>query len=68
MPGAGAVCDVYVGILGTRYGSEVRDEPGMSYTELEFDAATQAGLDRLVFVLDTDTVGGGHPAVAADRS
>ena len=48
-------------MLGTRYGSEVRDEPGMSYTELEFDAATQAGLDRLVFVLDTDTVVAGIP-------
>jgi Domain of unknown function (DUF4365)/Tetratricopeptide repeat/Domain of unknown function (DUF4062)/NB-ARC domain len=53
-------CNVFIGVLGTRYGSVVAGRD-LSYTELEFEAATAAGLPRLVFLLDTRAADVGIP-------
>jgi hypothetical protein len=60
-------CDVYVGLIGLRYGSAVPDQPTMSYTELEFDTATEEGLPQLIFVLDEDTALPIPPSQLYDR-
>ena len=50
-------CDIYLGILGFRFGMPVRDQPQLSYTQHEFRTAKEAGKTLLVFLLDEKAVG-----------
>jgi hypothetical protein len=45
--------DVYVGIIGHRLGS-VHDEKGLSYTQLEYERASELDLDILVYLIDEE--------------
>jgi len=55
-------CDVYLGLLGNEYGYE--DADGVSPTEREFDQATAANKERLIFVKgETDSAR--HPKMQA---
>jgi len=55
-------CDVYLGLLGNEYGYE--DNAGVSPTEREFDRATAAGKERLIFV-NGDKDAARHPKMQA---
>jgi len=52
------------GVLGTRVRLPGAGQPEVSYTELEFGAATEAGLPRLVFMLDEGAADVGLPVSA----
>jgi tetratricopeptide (TPR) repeat protein len=46
-----AAAHAYVGVIGVRHGTPVRDRLDISYTELEFETATRLGLPRLIFLI-----------------
>ena len=46
--------DVYVGIVGVRYGSATPCRSAPSYVELEFEIASDLRLPRLIFLIDED--------------
>jgi formylglycine-generating enzyme required for sulfatase activity len=47
-------CQLFVGLYGPSFSAGLGDRPGISAMEQEFDLATEKGLPRLIFVLDTN--------------
>jgi len=60
-------CDLFVGLYGLRYGERVGDRPEISFTELEFDLATERGLPRLIFAVDPEAAELMPPAEALEN-
>ncbi len=52
-----AGCDLYIGIIGRRYG-HIPSEDSLSITEQEFQRAQECGLDALIFIKDDDEIKG----------
>jgi hypothetical protein len=61
-----ASCDLYIGILGLRYGyipTETSANPHqLSITELEYRRAGECGIPRLIFLKDESAI----PAIQSD--
>jgi len=45
--------DIYVGIIGTRFGS-VNEKKGKSYTQLEYERALERDKDVFIYIIDED--------------
>jgi hypothetical protein len=48
-----AECDIYIGVVGERYGSSPPDE-ARSYTELEYESASERAMYRIVLLSETE--------------
>jgi len=46
-------CDVFIGILGMRYGS-IHSESGKSFVQLEYETAVQRQQDILIYLIDEE--------------
>jgi hypothetical protein len=54
-------CDLYIGIIGLRYGS-IDVKTGLSYTELEYHTARKSAMQPMLFLMDEK-----HPVADEDK-
>lgn len=47
-------CGIYVGVLGFQFGTPMRENPEISYTQQEFQYAREKGYSLLLFLLQND--------------